>query len=172
MLVRFGLSCFLLILSSLAAAGQETPCFADKVVTTGNASASLSFKYRDNCATGMVVIEVEDSGRSQMLVQSFQRPVTEVWYQDMDGDGDLDLMLQTTHDQSAGKLMVFRNLNGRLLHQWLEEPDKALLNGYVKRDRVYVRWGKLVRLIRFRDGEKEAWRRVIYDFDNRSWQRE
>ena len=169
---RFGLSC-LLLMSSLAVASQELSCFADTVKRQGEASASLTFKFRGGCGTGMVVIETDlPQHGSQVLVQSFQLPVVAVWFEDLNGDREPDLMLQTSADQSAGKLMVFLNLQGRFVHQWLNPPDSAQQQGYLGRDKLYIRWGKLVRLLRYQTETGEAWRRLVYNFDAAAWQRE
>jgi len=170
---RCGLSCLLLLLSKLAVAETVENCFPDTQKRNGEASVSLSFKFRGGCSKGLVVIESNTpSAGAQVLVQSFELPITNVWFEDMDGDSDPDLMLQTTKDASAGRLMVFRNQQGRLVHQWLAEPDELQRQGYLQRDRLYVRWGKLVRLLRYQSGAEELWRRLVYNFDARRWEKE
>lgn len=169
---RFGLS-FLLLLSSVAAADEQLRCFPDTQKQSAGSSVSLSFTHRGSCAKGMVTIEANTpQGGPQVLVNSFKLPVTAVWFEDMDGDDEPDLLLQTRADDSAGELIVFRNQAGRLVHQWLSEPNEQQLQGYIGRDKLYPRWGKLVRLMRYQSDKGEAWRRLVYNFDSAAWQRE
>ncbi len=116
----------------------------------------------------VLTIDMPD-GTQQTLYEAYGQPFAEMWLDKLVGNPQPDIvLLQQVEERFAG-LLVYSWQNNRYKKQTINQPTDSLMSDYAEQDKVYVRWGALVRQIKLIDPEGPGWRRLSYDFDKASW---
>lgn len=161
-----GLASLLLIFSSYASACQKE----FEVVKHGYQAKLL---LNGSCDRGMYVLNVKlPDGRQQSVYQAYSAPVTGVWMAKVAGLEQPDVVMAQMSDEKLIKLLMYSWKGERFTNNWLAQPSAEQLEGYTGKDKVYVRWNKLVRQLQIQQDEKTFWRRITYDFAKKAWEQE
>ena len=124
------------------------------------------------CDKGMFALAITPpDGRLQTFFQAHQAPVTGIWLERLTGAAQPDLVMLSEKEGKLFELIVYSWVNGKFSKRWMADPEPSMLELYDNQDKIYVRWGTLVRQIKLNtpEGEGIGWRRLSYDFSENRW---
>lgn len=126
-----------------------------------------------SCNRGMYVLQVKlPDGRQQSVYQAYSAPVTGMWMAKVAGLPQPDVVMTQMVNDKLIKLTLYSWKGERFVSNWLSSPSPEQLEGYQGKDKVYVRWNQLIRQLQVTDDGESYWRRLTYDFREKSWVQE
>ncbi|MBW8189703.1 hypothetical protein K0504_01535 [Neiella marina] len=164
---RYGSIC-LLMLSSVFSSHAKENCQQTFEASKAGVSAALSFS--GSCERGMFQLALTmPEGQQQTLYEAYHQPISAIWLEKLTGKPQPDLVMLLEADGHFKGLLVYSWVNNHYQKLAIKQPEASLLEGYDQQDRVYVRWGELVRQIKLADPDSAGWRRLRYDFAQKLW---
>ncbi|MBD1389073.1 hypothetical protein IC617_06495 [Neiella sp. HB171785] len=158
----------MLILSASFSNLARAEC--EQVLNADKAGYQVSLSVTGDCRKGMFVLTIDTpDGIQQTLYEAYDQPFTAIWLDKLVGNPQPDIVLLQQVDQRFAGLILYSWQNNHYQKQSINPPAESLMVGYAEQDKVYVRWGALVRQIKLTDPEGPGWRRLSYDFNKASW---